>query len=277
MRTSRRKLEEIAWALGFHSVGLRLYRATKARAISKRIQGLERFFSSLLKEGDLVFDIGANRGFYAEALESSGATVVAVEPNPDCVRHIQLACHARRIEVIQAAVGRRSGLAQIRISDEHDSMSTLSPSWQEAMLLHHENWSGYWNRSLTVPVLTVDDLRERYGEPYYVKIDVEGSEEEVLAGLSAQPQVLSFEFNTGRKDAALACIDRPLFRNGCEFNFFWGDESDSPHFELGQWQSAKQLKELLYGMDARERNGDIFARRIGSGSGELRPLILASG
>lgn len=212
----------------------------------------------------MVFDIGANRGCYAEAMESLGANVVAVEPNPDCVRHIQLRHRARRIEVIQAAVGPRGGLAQIQISDEHDAMSTLSPHWQEAMLDQHKNWTGFWNRALTVPLVTLDDLRERFGEPRYIKIDVEGSEADVLAGLSVQPQVLSFEFNPACKDAALACVGVPLFRDDSEFNFVWGDESDAPHFELGQWQSAEQLRVLLSGMDTKERHGDIFIRQVSS-------------
>src|SRR5256885_878214 len=40
--------------------------------------------------GALVFDIGANAGAMTRVFASLGARVVAVEPNADCVRHIEL-------------------------------------------------------------------------------------------------------------------------------------------------------------------------------------------
>jgi hypothetical protein len=55
--------------------------------------------------------------------------------------------------------------------------------------------SSPWTDQLTVPVITLDSLIAKFEEPKYIKIDVEGSEGIVLAGLSTLPQLLSFEFN----------------------------------------------------------------------------------
>ena len=73
---------------------------------------MRRFYSSLLKRDALVFDIGANVGTTTAALVAAGARVIAVEPNPDCVRHIELITARDSVEVLQAAVGERDGLAR---------------------------------------------------------------------------------------------------------------------------------------------------------------------
>jgi FkbM family methyltransferase len=48
-----------------------------------------------------------------------------------------------------------------------------------------------WNRSIRLPVTTLDLLVAKYGKPSFVKIDVEGSEQEVLSGLEKAPKYLS--------------------------------------------------------------------------------------
>jgi 16S rRNA A1518/A1519 N6-dimethyltransferase RsmA/KsgA/DIM1 with predicted DNA glycosylase/AP lyase activity len=74
------------------SVGL--YKRARAlrRALvpSERRQFLQHrsLLSEFIKPGDLAFDIGANVGNKTETLLSLGATVVAFEPQPSCVREI---------------------------------------------------------------------------------------------------------------------------------------------------------------------------------------------
>ena len=124
-----------------------------------------------------------------------------------------------------------------------------------------ERYRGNWKRKATVPVLTVDSLISEFGLPYYVKIDVEGYELEVLRGLSTQPPLLSFEFHNAFLRAAFECLDLPLFSAGSEYNLIvnstWGYHE---RFDRPEWISKGELREVLSSYTAGDVQGDIFIR-----------------
>jgi hypothetical protein len=57
-------------------------------------------------------------------------------------------------------------------------------------------------------VTTLDALIGEYGEPCFIKIDIEGYEAEVLAGRSRSVQALVFEFQNALPDVREACLRR---------------------------------------------------------------------
>jgi FkbM family methyltransferase len=252
------------WVLGVHAIARRIYRATGGHRAAQGKAELNSFYSSLLPNDVLAFDIGANTGQYADALESAGARVIAIEPNPDCVRHIELSYSSRRIQAIQAAVAARNGLAEIKISDKRDDISTLSTAWMTTLKSHHDEYLNLWNRVIVVPIVTLDSLIEHYGVPHYIKIDVEGFEEAALDGLSVQPHLLSFEFNLASLKTALVCLDKLNFSGNSSFNFVWGARPSE--FQLPNWLGLKEFKEMLCSLEtslgARDRHGDIFVKRL---------------
>jgi FkbM family methyltransferase len=81
---------------------------------------------SLLRPGGVALDVGANIGFYTVPLaiqaKAMGSKVVACEPNPsnaDWLRH-NLSLHncVDVVQVIQSALGNKSGLADIVLADD---------------------------------------------------------------------------------------------------------------------------------------------------------------
>ena len=217
---------------------------------------MRQFYSQLLPRGAQVFDIGANVGTMTTIFASLGAKVIAVEPNPDCATHIERTTSRDAVQVLQAAVGERTGTAELQISDRKDKMSSLSTPWREAVTKGNQSYAGLWNRKLTVPMVTLDSLIQRYQLPFYIKIDVEGYEGQVLQALSTCPPLLSFEFNTTFLEPALRALDNRIF-DRASFNYTL---IDPVKFELATWVSRDELRRAIVGLKSASGLGDIFAR-----------------
>jgi FkbM family methyltransferase len=252
----RRQVEELLSALGLSKLTAPLWERLRGSRATQQSRRMREFYSSLLPKGALVFDIGANVGTMTTIFASLGARVIAAEPNPDCATHIEGMTSRDAVEVLQAAVGERNGTAELQISDRKDKMSSLSPQWREAVTKGNQSYAGMWNRKLKVPMITLDALIQQYGPPFYIKIDVEGYEDQVLAGLSTTPPLLSFEFNSVFLDPALRALDNPIF-NEAAFNYTLVDPTK---FELQNWISREELKATIRSFEYGVGLGDIFVR-----------------
>jgi FkbM family methyltransferase len=252
MKTRTRRVEELTWALGVHGVTAPLFHLAHP-AVKQHAEFMRVFYRRLLPSGVLVFDIGANRGEFSAVFLSLGARVVAVEPNPDCVRHIQLTYPD--VTVLGAVVGARGGISSLNVSDEIDGISSVSEEWIAVMQRENPGYVGKWTRRLAVPMVTLDAMIEHFGMPDYIKIDVEGFEQTVLAGLSAQPALLSFEFNSLFPGTTMKCLD--AFAVDSRFNYALFDPQQ---FELSDWVDTAHIKETLAHLPFKDMSGDIYVR-----------------
>jgi FkbM family methyltransferase len=257
-------MEELLWVSGLHAPARFLYSFTFGRQAALARNKMREFYRGILPPGALVFDIGANVGVLSAVFASLGAKVVALEPNPDCVRHIQLSYGEKQIEVIQAAAGAKNGLAVLNVSDEIDVRSSVSDDWMKTMGGQDESYRGIWTRKNVVPMLTLDTLIEHFGMPQFIKIDVEGFEEKVLSGLSAQPPMISFEFTAAFLAPAMRCLDMEVFREGSKFNFAYNADWGYPaRLENETWLEKKDLKKPLSDIEGSDKQGDIFVKAPG--------------
>lgn len=179
------------------------------RAIPWRGAQLRRFYRRFVPRGGLAFDVGAHAGNRVAAFRQLGARVVALEPQADFVRMLR-----RRfgrdagVTVLPQALGRTPGEQRLLVSERTPTVSTLSPGFVQRAMATPSFRGVRWDEGPWVSVTTLDALIAEHGVPDFVKIDVEGFEDEVLQGLSQALPAVSFEFLPAVREVALGCIDR---------------------------------------------------------------------
>lgn len=226
-----------------------------------RASAMRRLYRDFVPPGALAFDIGAHAGNRVRAFRQLGARVVAVEPQADFVRLLRLLYgRDRNVAIVPLAAGRRPGEATLFVSDRTPTVSTLSAAWRQRVQQDPSFARVAWREGTRVPLTTLDALIDEHGTPAFVKIDVEGYEAEVLAGLTHAVPALSFEYMAAARDAACACIDR-LATLGCyRYNHARGE---SQRLALEAWVDAGTMRRLLSDMPPGAGSGDVYARLEG--------------
>ncbi|GAB4544006.1 MAG: hypothetical protein OHK0023_00160 [Anaerolineae bacterium] len=217
---------------------------------------MHRFYREFIRDGDLVFDIGAHKGSRTEVYLRLGARVVAVEPQADCIAHLrQKYGDNPRFACFHGGVADAVGEMPFYHSPSYPRVSSFLPEWRQ---VQREIWKDHaWDAPQTVAVTTLDVLIAEYGLPAFIKIDVEGFELQVLRGLSHPVPTLAFEATPtseqiGRARAAmdhLQQIGRYTFNATPMYKTF--------RWLQPQWTDADTIEAMLHD---RTEQCDIYAR-----------------
>ncbi len=226
-----------------------------------RQAGLRALYRDWLPTGSLAFDIGAHLGDRTRCFRSLGSRVVALEPQPALMRLLERA-HGQDPDVVLCplAVGGEPGRARLALSHAHPTLATLDQDWPEEVQAANAGFRGVrWDDHIEVEVTTLDALIEAHGLPDFCKIDVEGFEAAVLAGLSQPLPALSFEFVAGTLSRSQACVDRLESLGHYEYNLIAGE---GRRYRFERWLSGTDLTAWLAGGADQLPSGDIYARLI---------------
>ncbi len=218
----------------------------------------KKLYGQFVKKNDLVFDVGANIGNRAQLFNDLGANVVCVEPQEKCVNMLRNRFgNNSSITIVPKGLSDKEGSITLYTSDESSVIATMSDKWKnEGRFTGNTNW----NSSREVPVTTLDVLINEYGLPSFCKIDVEGFEKNVLAGLTKKIPVVSFEFTMEFFDDAIACMEL-LKRNGpISVNYSLGE---SMKFSNGSFITPEECIRQIKAAGDSLLWGDIYVKYTG--------------
>ena len=215
------------------------------------------FYKNFIPQGGLVFDIGANIGNRTEIFLALGAKVVAVEPQPSCNKILK-GKFGDKISIENVGLSSQTGSMEFYIADE-TTISTFSKDFISKTGVERFK-RNKWDKSITVPVETFDNLIIKYGVPDFCKIDVEGYEFEVLKGLSQKLPCMSFEYCVPEMNDNLVNCIHYLAGLGPETLFNYS-EGESMKLNLLEWLNYKEFLSVTEKNDFQKTLfGDIYTK-----------------
>jgi FkbM family methyltransferase len=143
----------------------------------------------------LIFDIGCHNGQDSDFYLKKGFTVVAVEANPNLCAELRRRFAEQMAEgrfiLIDRAIAERPGEVEFYVNDQKSTWGTIKPGFAKKAAA-----AGTTSTEIVVPSLTFSTLIEKFGVPYYMKVDIEGVDLLCIEGLlqfDQRPKFLSFE------------------------------------------------------------------------------------
>jgi FkbM family methyltransferase len=144
----------------------------------------------------LIYDVGAHLGEDTEYYLKKGFNVIAIEANPKLCSAIMDkftgSIGSGNLTVINVAISDNAGELDFYLNDLFSEWGTVNTDW----VRRNEMLGGKSSKKITVKSLPLESLIKEYGVPYYLKIDIEGSDVVALNSLRSleeKPKFVSIE------------------------------------------------------------------------------------
>lgn len=215
------------------------------------------FYSSFLpspsnSDNKLIFDVGANKGNKANAFAKMGYDVVCFEPERKSLETLNYRFkNSDKIRIVNKGVSDSEKELTLHVHDYRSGYNTLSDKWVDVL---NDDGENRWQKKMdivdeyTVQTITLDQLIREFGVPLYVKIDVEGHEQEVVKGLTQKVPYLTFEANLPEFIEETVTIINHLYSINASVTFM-----PTNHEQLvgDKWLNRDEILEFLKTTDLR--------------------------
>jgi FkbM family methyltransferase len=224
-----------------------------------------RVLDQFVPRGRMAIDVGSSIGLYAQALAWMVPKVIAFEANPDVAAFARRVA-SRKVRVINVALSDENGRAKLRIplnmrGGTTNDLATIAPG---------NSLDSQEFVTAEVEAKRLDDYD--FDDCGFIKIDVEGHEDAVLAGaenlIQKSHPVLMIELDEGQNPGAIRRVTTRLSQRSYNAYFLSrGELLPISEFRIEQHQNM----EAFMALPPRERrraeyiNNFIFIPR------EMRP------
>jgi len=213
---------------------------------------LRVFYSNLIDKNELCFDIGANTGEKSRLFLKTGAKVVAFEPQEECVSRLsKIKRQYKNFDFHTIAIGVIDGVKKLHLSN-YSEIATLS----NVFVSLYKKRNVQWLDQRDVKTITINTAIQRYGLPYFCKIDIEGYEYEVLSTLQYNIALIEFEVVVGFKQKAIDTITF-LDNSHTTYNYTLNEQ---PFFQLNTWVDLKKITHIIENFSNERLHANIFVR-----------------
>lgn len=124
-------------------------------------------------QGNLIFDVGMHNGKDTRFYLDKGFNVIAIEASPiSCIDAEKMFANeitSGQLKIYNKAISDTKGTVTFVRYKNHDDWSSIVPDWNRSMYKEEVE-------TFQIETTNIDEIIEKEGLPYYIKIDIEGSD-----------------------------------------------------------------------------------------------------
>ena len=222
--------KKVLFKLGIFNFARKVY-LTIDKEHRKDNENAKTFFGSLVKPGELCFDVGANLGQTIDCLSELGCRIISFEPNPYCVALLSKKYQSNiNVQILPIALSSQTGTAKLHFNGTASTASL------------RKDWPYETEEEVDVEVSTLELMIAKLGHPDLIKIDVEGFELEVIKGLKTVVRTIVFEIHKRETDLGIQVLEHIMSMGG--FVGIKATTGDHSEWLIDSWSTNTDLAHL---------------------------------